>query len=78
MLFWQDPACTNAFKYAGSSYTTSGIIYLPTAQLNVSGGGNLGALQIIVDSFSYSGSNAVTIDYGDYVQITQPRVALVE
>jgi hypothetical protein len=78
MLFWQDPACTNAFKYAGSSYTTSGIIYLPTAQLNVSGGGNLGALQIIVDSFSYSGSASVTITYGDYIQITAPRVALVE
>jgi len=78
MLFWQDAACTNQFKYAGSSYTTTGIIYLPKAQLNISGGGNLGSMQIIVDSFSYSGSAAVTINYGGYVQIAAPRVALVE
>jgi hypothetical protein len=78
MLFWQDPACTDQFKYAGSSYTTSGIIYLPTAQLNVSGGGSLGALQIVVDSFALSGSAPVTITYGNYVQITAPRVTLME
>ncbi len=78
MLFWQDPACTNQMKYAGSTYTTSGIIYLPKAQLNISGGGSLGALQIIVDSFSLSGSASVTINYGNYVQISQPRVALIE
>lgn len=78
MLFWQDPACTQAMKYAGSSYTTSGVIYLPAAQLNVSGGGALGALQIVVDSFSYSGSSSVTINYTKYVQLFQPGVALVE
>ena len=78
MLFWQDRACTNQFKYAGSSYTTTGIIYLPTAPLNISGGGNLGSMQIIVDSFSYSGSAAVSINYGNYVAISQPRVALIE
>jgi Flp pilus assembly protein TadG len=78
MLFWQDPACTNQFKYAGSSYTTSGIIYLPTAQLSVTGGGSLGALQIIVDSFSLSGSAPVTINYGNYLQIAQPRITLME
>lgn len=78
MLFWQDPACTAQMKYAGSSYTTTGVIYLPSAQLNVSGGGALGALQIIVDSFSYSGSASVTINYADYVQLSKPKVALVE
>jgi len=78
MLFWQDPACTAQMKYAGSSYTTTGVIYLPSAQLSVSGGGALGALQIIVGSFSYSGSASVTINYADYVQVSKPKVALVE
>jgi Flp pilus assembly protein TadG len=78
MLFWQDPACSAQMKYAGSGYTTTGVIYLPSAQLNVSGGGALGALQIIVDSFSYSGSASLTINYADYVQLSKPKVALVE
>src|SRR5207253_11362917 len=78
MLFWQDDACTIAMKLAGSSYTTSGVIYLPKAQLNVSGGGSMGALQIIVDSFQYTGSSAVTINYANYVPITPPSISLVE
>jgi hypothetical protein len=78
MLFWQDPVCTNAMKYAGSTYTTAGIVYLPSAQLNVTGGGALGAMQIVVDTFSFSGSSAVTINYSGYVEIARPKVALVE
>ena len=78
MLFWQDDACTVAMKLAGSGYTTAGVIYLPKAQLNVSGGGSLGALQIIVDSFQYTGSSAITINYANYVPITPPTISLVE
>ena len=78
MLFWQDDACTVAMKLAGSGYTTAGVIYLPKAQLNVSGGGSLGALQIIVDNFQYTGSSAVTINYANYIPITPPAISLVE
>ena len=78
MLFWQDDACTVAMKMAGNGYTTAGVIYLPKAQLNVSGGGSLGALQVIVDSFQYTGSSAVTINYANYVPITPPTISLVE
>jgi putative Flp pilus-assembly TadE/G-like protein len=78
MLFWQDPACTNAMKYAGSSYTTTGVIYLPTGELQVSGGGALGAMQVIVDSFSFSGSTSVSINYGNYVPVQEPKVTLQE
>ena len=78
MLFWQDPACTGAMKYAGSSYITTGIIYLPTGELQVSGGGALGAMQVIVDSFSFSGSTSVSINYGNYVQVQEPKVTLQE
>jgi hypothetical protein len=63
-------------KYAGSTYTTAGVIYLPKASLNVSGGGALGALQVMVNSFNYTGSTSVTIDSGNYVQVGP--IALVE
>ncbi len=78
MLFWQDEDCHETFTYAGGNNTTAGIIYLPTAQLNISGGGNLGAMQVIVDTFSYSGNAPLTIDYTNYVQVVPPRLALVE
>lgn len=78
MLFWQDNSCTATFQYGGGNNTTAGVIYAPTAQLSVSGGGNLGAVQIIVDTFTYSGSAPVTINYTDYVQIVPPMVVLVE
>jgi len=76
MLFWQSDTCTQPLKYAGSTYTTTGIIYLPKAELDVSGGGNMGALQIIVDSFQYTGSTSVTVDCGNF--ITLGPIALVE
>jgi hypothetical protein len=78
MLFWQSDTCTETFKYAGGSWTTAGVIYLPKAQLSLTGGGNLGAMQIIVDSFTYSGSNPLSINYTEYVQIVPPKVTLVE
>ncbi len=78
MLFWQADSCTETFKYAGGNNTTAGVIYLPTAQLSITGGGNLGAIQVIVDTFSYSGSAPLTIDYTNYVQVVPPRLALVE
>lgn len=78
MLFWQADACTVTFNYGGGNNTTAGVIYLPTAKLDVSGGGNLGAVQVIVDTLKYSGSAPVTINYTDYVQITPPHIALVE
>jgi Flp pilus assembly protein TadG len=78
MLFWQDPACTQTFTYGGGDNTTAGVIYLPTAQLRVTGGGTLGAIQIIVDTLTFAGNAPVSIDYTDYVQAVPPRLALVE
>ena len=78
MLFWQSDSCNQTFTYSGGPNTTAGVIYLPTAQLSVSGGGNLGAMQIIVDTFTYSGSAPLTINYTDYVTIQPPWLALVE
>ncbi len=78
MLFWQDDTCYQAFTYQGSSWVTAGVIYLPKAQLVLAGGGNLGAMQIIVDTFKYSGNNPLSINYTAYVQIIPPKVMLVE
>jgi Flp pilus assembly protein TadG len=78
MLFWQDPDCTQTFTYGGGNNTTAGVIYLPKAQLSISGGGNLGAIQIIVDTLTFSGNAPVTINYTNYVQAVPPRLALIE
>ncbi len=78
MLFWQADGCTAPMKYAGTSHTLSGIIYLPHALLDVAGGGSLGALQIVVDTFSFSGSSAVTINYNHYIDVQPPFLKLVE
>ncbi len=87
MLFWQSESCNQTFSYGGGAWTTAGVIYMPvptsptpggTSLFSLAGGGNLGAMQVIVDTFKYSGSNPLTIDYTDYVTITPPKVTLVE
>ncbi len=78
MLFWQSDTCTETFKYSGGSWTTAGVVYLPKAQLSLTGGGSLGAMQVIVDTFNYSGSNPLSINYTEYVRITPPKIMLVE
>ena len=78
MLFWQDDLCFEDFTYQGGSWVTAGVIYLPKARLVLAGGGNLGAMQIIVDTFKYSGNNPLSINYTEYVQIVPPKVMLVE
>lgn len=69
MLFWQDPANTEDFDKAGSGDITEGIFYLPSAKLDVSGSGDIGAAQFIVDQFEKTGSGDLTLTYGDYVDI---------
>ncbi len=78
MLIWQDKNCTADFQYAGSTNTTTSIIYLPTARINLSGGGTLGANQVIVGSIDFNGSAGITINYKPAVQAYMPKVKLVE
>jgi hypothetical protein len=86
VLFWQDdrtgatygPACTESFDYSGGTNTSAGIIYLPQATLNISGGGSLGAVQVIVDKFDYSGNAPFTITYQAYLTPQIPKVWLAE
>jgi hypothetical protein len=89
MLFWQSETCASYgsgnnpdFVFAGSgsggTWTTSGIIYLPLARLNVSGGGDFGAVQIIVNRFTYGGSVPINIQFTRYVDTDTIYYALVE
>jgi hypothetical protein len=86
MLFWQDDRttgvwagnCTETFRFTGSGATLAGVIYLPTAKLDMSGGGSLGALQIVVDTFDFSGSSDISINYTRYFETEKPSYALIE
>ncbi len=82
ILWWQDKNCQQpqpAFNFAGSpTWDTEGVIYLPKAQLNLSGGGGLSASQVIVDTFSYTGSASMTINYKHWRDVKFPKVQLVE
>jgi hypothetical protein len=75
VLFWQDEACTDTVKVAGSGEGGgggSGIFYAPSAQLELVGGGDLGALQIIVDTITISGGSDITVTFFPYVDIPVP------
>jgi hypothetical protein len=83
IAIWQETSCASTFKYAGGSNTTlNGIIYIPGSaanpSINITGGGTMGAVQIIVDTFSYSGTAPLTINYTGYVNPPAPWAKLVE
>ena len=79
MLFWQDPDNTEDFDKAGSGNITEGIFYLPSAKLDVSGSGDMGAAQFIVDEFEKTGSGTLTLTAGGYIDIGgPPGIRLIE
>jgi hypothetical protein len=67
IAFWQDKACTNDFKLAGGAGGISGVIYIPTGKLNISGGGDLGSIQVIADTVDISGNVPLTVHFVPYV-----------
>ena len=75
VLFWQDEACTDTIKVAGSGEGGgggSGIFYAPGAELELVGGGDLGALQMIVDTIKIGGGGTINVEYFPYVDIPVP------
>jgi hypothetical protein len=81
VLFWQSTTCNPqlSFDFDGNNNVNlAGLIYLPLATLNVSGSGNIGTTQIIVDKFEYSGTAPVTLNYQGFVQATLPKILLAE
>ena len=82
MLIWQDDACTAEFTFAGSGnggdWTETGMMYLPDANMKVTGGGNFGSIQIITKTFKQSGSQAIVINFTRYVDTDTNYYKLVE
>lgn len=82
MLFWQDDSCTAQFRFAGSSsgqdWTESGLIYLPQAGMQVTGGGNFGSVQIITKTFNQGGGQTININFSRYVNTDTQQWKLTE
>ena len=59
ILFYQDPADTQTFKFAGGTAgTINGIFYLPTAQLNLNGGsGQTLNVDLVVGTLNVTGNS---------------------
>ncbi|MFB3052518.1 MAG: hypothetical protein ACE1ZT_01475, partial [Dehalococcoidia bacterium] len=75
VLFWQDEACTDVVRVAGSGEGGgggNGIFYAPSAQLELLGGGDLGALQMIVDTIKFGGGSTINVEYFPYLEIPVP------
>ena len=72
ILFWQDEACTNTMKHEGTGDSTSGVYYLPSAHLSLSGSGNVGSVQIITNTIDISGGSDLVIDFYNFLDIPVP------
>ena len=69
IVFWQDQACTNDFSMEGGEGGAAGVIYAPSARVNLSGGGNLGSVQVISDKVDISGTGDMTVTFVPYIKI---------
>jgi hypothetical protein len=81
MLIWQDDDCAAQFKFAGSGsgpWSTTGLMYLPKAAMQVTGGGNFGSVQIIVDTFNQGGSQNIDIQFTRFIDTDISKYKLVE
>lgn len=67
------------FHHSGSgTLATTGIFYMPTGWIHISGSGYFGAAQIIVDHLDKSGSSDIVIDVQNFVDLSPSAVTLVE
>jgi Flp pilus assembly protein TadG len=82
MLFWQDDTCSQQFRFAGSSsgstWTATGLMYLPQANMQITGGGNFGSVQIITKTFSQGGSQSININFSRYINTDTQEWKLIE
>jgi hypothetical protein len=77
ILFWQAEGNTNQFTVSGGANSTiNGVIYAPSAQLNLSGNtGTSFNTDIVVDSMNLSGSASLH-NYSSLSSVTDPIKAL--
>ena len=69
IVFWQDKACTVDFSLEGGQGGVGGVIYLPGGRVDLSGGGNLGSIQVISDKVDISGTGDTSVNFYPYVSI---------
>jgi len=67
ITLWQDEDCTDDIGYRGGHDATVGVIYAPGAQVNITGGGDLGSVQLIADTVYVSGNSDYSVDFTGYV-----------
>lgn len=78
ITLWQDAAITEAFDMTGSNDLISGIIYVPGAELSITGDSEFGTVQLIVNLFRLSGNAPLNLSYGEFRVFEAPEVVLVE
>ena len=85
IAFWQDANCVDnggdgiRSHHSGSdTLATTGIFYMPTGWMHITGSGFTGAVQIIVDHVAKSGSSDVVIEVQSFVELSPSAVTLVE
>ena len=77
--FWQDKDCAETFSFNGGHSGTAGVIYLPGAKFDLSGGGTLGSVQVFADTIEVSGNADIAMDFTGYVGDTgTPNMVLSE
>jgi len=69
IVFWQDKACTVDFTLEGGQGGVGGVIYVPGGRVDLSGGGNLGSIQVISDTVDISGTGDTSVDFYPYISI---------
>jgi hypothetical protein len=69
IVFWQDKACTVDFTLEGGQGGVGGVIYVPGGRVDLSGGGNLGSIQVISDTVDISGNGDTSVNFYPYISI---------
>ena len=67
VTLWQDEDCTTTFSFNGGHSGTAGVIYVPGARFDMSGGGTLGAIQVFADTIAIGGNVDIAMDFTGYV-----------
>lgn len=78
MLFYQDPACTAAMSFGGTSFslTATGTIYLPNAAFTANGQPTIAGGQIVAKTVNVQNATVnITFNAGTSAQPVLPRLA---
>jgi hypothetical protein len=76
--FWQDAAITSDFYLSGNVSSSSGIFYVPGAEMDIAGVSALNGVQIVTDRFNVRGTTSLELNYQSWVDVLVPKVYLVE